>query len=366
MKLRAALAQAIGPAFIATLCGPADDVARRAGDERAGDVAVEVTSHGRESSRANAETAAETPAVTPVATPAPTPVPTPILTREGGRFLLDGRPITPFGLRLANTLQSDEIADRMIAHMDEMRAHGIQSFSLTLQGGRHTEGGNSAFNAYTPDGELKPEFRDRLARVLNAAAKHGMVPVVVFFYRGRDEELNGSDAVRAAVRNTMEFLRPWRHLWVSIANEPYHSGYDQPLLTDRAGYTELYRLAKEVDPERIVYASHDRGANDGFISDTWGRAGKAPPRAGDVSIEYRPGLDDMDDPGKFSATDRARAREEIVATARGGGYFFLHAAWHQKADAPGWPRFDKGGAGTEDDPGVAFAWDAMRDYVRGR
>lgn len=324
MRAQTTFTRALMVAMVAALCGPADDGARGV------------------------------------------PVKTPILTREGNRFLLDGRPITPFGLRLANTLQSDEIADRMIAHMDEMRAHGIQSFSLTLQGGRHTEGGNSAFNAYTPDGELKPEYRDRLARVLNAAAEHRMVPVVVFFYRGRDEELNGSDAVRAAVRNTMEFLRPWRHLWVSIANEPYHGGYDQSLLTERAGYTELYRLAKEVDPERIVYASHDRGANDGFISDTWGRAGKAPPRNGDVSIEYRPGLDEMDDPGKFSAADRARAREEILATARGGGYFFLHAAWHQKADAPGWPRFDKGGAGTEEDPGVAFAWDAMRDYVRGR
>lgn len=337
MKLNSAILGALVPAFILARCDPGGDGGRVTGDGDWGDVAE------------------------PTA-----PVETAVLTREGNRFLLDGQPITPFGLRLANTLQSDEIADRMIAHMDEMRAHGIQSFSLTLQGGRHTEGGNSAFNAYTASGALKPVYRERLARVLNAAAEHGMVPVVVFFYRGRDEELRNGDAVRAAVRNTMEFLRPWRHLWVSIANEPYHEGYDQPLLTRREGYTELYRLAKEVDPERIVYASHDAGANDGFISDTWGRSGNVPPRDGEVSIEYRPGLDDMDDPGKFSMADRIRAREDIFATANAGGYFLLHAAWHQKSDAPGWPRFDKGGGGTESDPGVAFAWDAMRDYVQGR
>lgn len=337
MKLYTFLLCALLPVVVLARCDPAGDGGRLTGDRDEDDVATPTE-----------------------------PVETQVLTREGDRFLLDGQPITPFGLRLANTLQSDEIADRMIAHMDEMRAHGIQSFSLTLQGGRHTKGGNSAFNAYTADGALKPVYRERLARVLNAAAEHGMVPVVVFFYRGRDEELKGSNAVRAAVRNTMEFLRPWRHLWVSIANEPYHGGYDQLLLTKHEGYTELYRLAKEVDPERIVYSSHDRGANDGFISDTWGRAGSAPPRNGDVSIEYRPGLDDMDDPGKFSAADRLRAREDIVATASGGGYFFLHAAWHQKSDARGWPRFDKGGAGTARDPGVAFAWDAMREYVQGR
>ncbi|HEX6938526.1 MAG TPA: hypothetical protein VF158_03880 [Longimicrobiales bacterium] len=295
-----------------------------------------------------------------------TPAPTPVLTRRGDVFALDGRPITPFGLRLANALQSDAIADRLIDHMDDMRAHGIQSFSLTIQGGRHTEGGNSAFNGYEPDGTLKPVYRNRLARILDAAAARRMVPVVVFFYRGRDQELDGSDAVRAAVRNTMEFLRPWRHLWVAIANEPYHDGYDQPLLTSADGYRELYRLAKEVDPGRIVYASDDRGANDGFVADTWGRAGRVPPAAGDVSIEYRPGMDEMDDPGIFSAEERERTRRDIEATARGGGYFFFHAAWHQKSDAPGWPRFDKGGAGTEADPGVAFAWDAMRAWTRRR
>ncbi len=285
---------------------------------------------------------------------------TPVLSRDGGVFELDGEPIRPFGLRLANALQSDEITDRLIGAMDEMAAHGIQSFSLTIQGGRHTAGGNSAFNGYAPDGALKPEYRDRLARLLDAAADRRMVPVVVFFYRGRDQELDGDGAVRAAVRNTMRFLRPWRHLWVNIANEPYHSGYDQALLTEADGYRELYRIAKAADPDRVVYASHDTGANDGFVSDTWGRNGEAPPTGGDVCIEYRPGLDAMDRPGVFAASDRDRAKREIEATYRGGGYIFFHAAWHQKADAGGWPRFDKGGAGTEDDPGVAFAWETMR------
>lgn len=291
---------------------------------------------------------------------------TPVLAREGDVFVLDGEPIERFGLRAANALQSDEIAADLIAHLDDMRAHGIQSFSLTIQGGRHTAGGNSAFNGYEADGDLKPEYRDRLARILDAAAERRMVPVVVFFYRGRDEELEDAGAVRAAVRNTMQFLRPWRNLWVNIANEPYHGGYDHALLTQADGYRELYRLAKSADPTRIVYASHDAGANDGFVSDTWGRNGDAPPAGGDVSIEYRPGLDAMDRPGVFSAEERQMTREDIEATYRAGGYFFFHAAWHQRADAPGWPRFDKGGAGTEEDPGVAFAWDAMRSRASAR
>jgi hypothetical protein len=285
---------------------------------------------------------------------------TPVLTREGEAFLLDAEPIAPFGLRAVNALQSDAIANRLIAQLGLLRAHGIQSVVVGLQGGRHTEGGNSAFNAFDARGGLAPDYAARLARLLDATAAAGIVPVINFFYRGRDQELTDDEAVRTAVRESLVFLRPWRHAWVQVINEPNHRGFDRHILTSPEGQAELYRVAKEADPGRLVYVSHEPGAHDGFLADTWGRVpGVTPPEPGNVAIEYLRG-DRYDAPGVFSRSDRDAAVRHASETVSRGGYWFWHAAWHQKADAPGWPRFDPGGAGTQADPGVSFAWEAMR------
>ncbi len=298
----------------------------------------------------------------------------PVLTREANMFKLDGEPIAPFGLRAANALQSGEITDRLIGALEDIRSHGMQSIAVTIQGGRYTEGGNSAFNGFQADGALDPDVAGRLERLLDAMAEQYMVPVVMLFYRGRDQELEDANAVRAAVENSIEFLAPWPHAWVHLINEPNHPGFDHEILTTPEGQAELYDIAKAADPNRIVNVSHEPGANDGFYVETWGRLPEVtPPANGDVMIEYTRG-ESYDDPGVYDEGDRpyeevddyrAKAIEDAEAAYRRGGYWFWHAAWHQKADEPGWPRFDKGGAGTASDPGAAFIWDRMREMAAG-
>lgn len=286
--------------------------------------------------------------------------PTPVLTRAGAAFLLDGQPIAPFGLRAVNALQSDATADRLIDALGALREHGMQSVVIGLQGGRHTEGGNSAFSAFDVHGALSAEHRARLARVLDATAARQMVAVVNLFYQGRDQELADDEAIRRALRATLAYIEPWRHAWVHVINEPGHPGFDHPTLTSPDGQRTLYRLARELDSARVVFVSHVDGANDGFLADTWGRhTGVTPPGRGDVSIEYARS-DAYDAPGSFTPAQRDAAVRDATEAARHGGYWFWHAAWHQKADADGWPRFDAGGAGTDTDPGVAFIWEAMR------
>lgn len=287
----------------------------------------------------------------------------PVLTRKHDTFKLDGRPISSFGIRVANALQNDEITQRLVEALDDLESHGMQSVALTIQGGRHTEGGNSAFNGFQADGSLDPRVADRLERVLAETAARNMVPVVTLFYRGRDQELDDVGAIRAAVVNTLEFLEPWSHAWVHLINEPNHPGFDHEVLTTASGQAELYRLAKRTDPDRIVNVGPGPGANDGFRVDTWARLPELqPPSDGNVSIEYVQG-DSYDAPGRFDADNRARARRHAEAAHRSGGYWFWHAGWHQKADTDGWPRFDKGGAGTADGPGVAFIWNLMRELA---
>ena len=291
---------------------------------------------------------------------------TPVVTRDGTTFLLGGDPIQPFGLRAINALQSDPIADRLLASLSWLRAHGVQSVVVGLQGGRHAEGDNSAFTAFRAEGSLEVEYLERLGRVLDSTAQTGMVVVVNLFYRGRDQELTDAAAVRRAVRESMTYLRPWRHVWIYMINEPGHAGFDHQILMSSQGQTELFRVAKATDPDRIVYVSPARGANEGFLVDSWSRLREVtPPEAGNVAIEYVRG-DAYLEPGVFPNEFRDDARRHAAQAARAKGYWFWHASWHQKADADGWPRFDAGGAGTANDPGTAFIWDVMRELSSAR
>jgi hypothetical protein len=85
---------------------------------------------------------------------------------------------------------------------------------------------------------------------------------------------------------------------------------------------------------------------------------------GGIVVEYRR-QDSYVDPGVFSASEQAEARADAQATFEAGGYWFWHSAWHQKADRPGWPRWDAGGEGTADDPGVSFVWSLLRELSGG-
>ncbi|TVR52287.1 MAG: hypothetical protein EA425_05315 [Puniceicoccaceae bacterium] len=80
----------------------------------------------------------------------------------------------------------DRNTDEFCAALTNYRRHGLLAFTLGLQGGGsvYTPGiydryRNSAFDA---DGEIKPAYWNRLARVLRAADEAGMVAIVSAFY----------------------------------------------------------------------------------------------------------------------------------------------------------------------------------------
>jgi hypothetical protein len=281
---------------------------------------------------------------------------TPFLTYDSRRFKIDGVEISPFGIRAVNSLQSDVITADFISHLDTMKEHGIQSVKLCIQGGRATEGGNSFFNGYNADGSLKSEFFDRLEDILNATAERGMVLVLQLFYRGQDQELTDDEAVLNAVENTVNWLEAggWKHYWLHVINEWYHNGYDHDQLKTSAGQIEIYNLIKSINPDIITHVSDADGANDGFDADTGLKASN-----GDVVVEYRR-QDDYTSPGVFTLDERLQAQNDAKTTFNNGGYWFWHAAWHQKADLEGWPQFEKGGDGSSKSPGASFIWDTMR------
>jgi len=136
-----------------------------------------------------------------------------------------------------------------IAAMPEWKRHGVLCFDICLQGGNpqgYRRDQPWKNNAYRPDGSLKPAYMARLKRILDAADRLGMVPMVCLFYFGQDQYFENDEAVRRAVREGVGWLsrNGYRNVLLEIANECNNAKYDQPLLKpDRIA--ELFDVARK-------------------------------------------------------------------------------------------------------------------------
>lgn len=122
-----------------------------------------------------------------------------------------------------------------IAAMPEWRKHGLLAFTINLQGGS-PEGYSKSqpwdTSGIAPDGSLRPEYMQRLERILNRADELGMVAIVGYFYFGQDQRVTDEAAVRRAVTNATNWLldRDYRNVLIEIANETNVRAYDHEIL----------------------------------------------------------------------------------------------------------------------------------------
>ena len=137
-----------------------------------------------------------------------------------------------------------------IAALPEWRRHGLLAFTVNLQGGS-PEGYSKAQpwenTAIDPEGNLRPAYMNRLARVLDRADELGMVAIVGYFYFGQDQRVKDEAAVRRAVNNATNWLLDTGHrnLLVEIDNECNVKSYDHDILKpDRV--PELIEQAKSI------------------------------------------------------------------------------------------------------------------------
>ncbi len=137
-----------------------------------------------------------------------------------------------------------------VAAMPEWRQHGLLSFTINLQGGS-PEGYSKAQpwinSAIDPYGELRPEYMARVARMLDRADELRMAPILGLFYFGQDQHVRDEQAVKRAVRNTVEWVlgRGYRHVLIEIANECDVKAYDHEILKP-ARIHELIEMAKGI------------------------------------------------------------------------------------------------------------------------
>ena len=86
----------------------------------------------------------------------------------------------------------DRNTREFVAAMPEWRKHGLLAFTINLQGGspegysKEQPWHNSAIQS---NGTLRPEYMQRLERILDKADELGMVVILGYFYFGQDETM---------------------------------------------------------------------------------------------------------------------------------------------------------------------------------
>lgn len=165
----------------------------------------------------------------------------------------------------------DENTDNFIRQIPDYAAHGVRAFTISLQGGFPGYEGavNSAFNA---GGSLRDAYMARVARVIRAADRHGVVIILSCFYQrqySHERMLEGREAIRDAVANVAVWIanQGFTNVVLEISNEYAHRGFsrwqDGEWLRSVAGQMELIQHAKSVAPDLLVSTS---GMGNGTIA----------------------------------------------------------------------------------------------------
>lgn len=118
--------------------------------------------------------------------------------------------------------------------MKSWRDHGLLAFTINLQGGspegysREQPWHNSAI---ANDGTLRPEYMNRLERILDRADYLGMTVILGLFYFGQDHRVKDENSVIRAVDNAIDWLfdKGYRNVLIEINNE-CNIRYDHDIL----------------------------------------------------------------------------------------------------------------------------------------
>ncbi|MBN1246324.1 MAG: hypothetical protein JXC32_01640 [Anaerolineae bacterium] len=138
--------------------------------------------------------------------------------------------------------------DEFVAAMPQWRRAGLVGFTINLQGGspqgysQEQPWHNSAF---TPEGDLRDAYMNRLTRILDAADRLEMAVILGYFYFGQDQRFLNELCVIRATENATDWLldKGYTNVLIEIGNEVDNRKYDQPVLkVDRCH--ELIDLVK--------------------------------------------------------------------------------------------------------------------------
>lgn len=318
-----------------------------------------------------------------------------VLSVKGELFFLNNRPFDMWGIRVASASQSEELTNHLIAQLDDYKRYGINTIDVFWQG---SSGGFS--DPFLANGKkIKPDDLSRMKKIISACNEREMVVVVGIFYQramaNMDEvrHIADADGVRNAVETVARELKGSRNVILNIANEQ-NSAYFKKCefydFNDPQNIISLCKAAKEISPlllvggggyhdesnieigkspavdvllfdtfdDDVVYGHHSKWHYDLFKSQ--GVTGKPM-----VNVEMFGGWTrKFMPPGLYPEAGKQKHLQDIdEAAANPGLYVHFHSnPWCQGVSVGQQNRFDLGGMGTGQDPGIRWWF----DYVKKR
>jgi len=257
------------------------------------------------------------------------------------------------------TWDPERNTDELCQALPTWREQGVHGLTVNFQGGGpvYVPEVYGAYdnNGFTPDGELKPAYAERMSRVLQAADAAGMVVIVGFFYWVSVNRMTSEAACWRAAREAMAFLSASGHgnVLVEIANETD--------LVHRNTPYDLFSFARQVE---MVSALRDE--YPGMYVSTSGAGVKLstgqgmPPGSLVQAVDYvlihgngtRP-------PELAQAIQAVRAMPEYMANSKpivinedSPAVPNMDAAWRNGVS---WGYYDQGFEGQADDPYLYYA-----------
>jgi len=176
----------------------------------------------------------------------------PVATKEfeirNDRAFLGGQEVRLWGIRCGNAIHSEVVTQRHIQNLDNMVAHGINLIGVYIQGSNAGwPDPNAAANGFMRDGLLKPEFAERLERIIREADKRGMVVMVGLFTPRKDQEFYDDAAIQLAIEEAARFLstRKLRNVFIDIMHEYSHpERIDKEIFREPNGEQKKAKLTK--------------------------------------------------------------------------------------------------------------------------
>ncbi len=315
-----------------------------------------------------------------------------ILEIDNEAFLLDGKSFDMWGVRVASASQSEAYTTDLISNLDDYKSIGINCISVFLQGS--SGGFSDPFGARGLSVDVA--HWNRLVRIIDECAQRDMVVIVGIFYQRtiKDPELcklKSEEDIRNAVRLITKKLKPFRNVIINIANEQnsnHYKSFQAFAFNDPENIIGLCKEVKKIDPERNVGGGgyHDsmnvvigksefvdvllfdtysvdieNGHHSGWHYDFFKAAGV--PDKPIVNVEIFGGWTGQFRPqGVYTPEGKAIHYTEIEeAKKRAGLYVHFHSnPWYQ-GEAHGFGnRFDLGGDGTPDNPGVQWYFKSIK------
>jgi len=252
----------------------------------------------------------------------------------------------------------DRNTEEFCAALPSWRDHGVLAFTINFQGGGalYASETYNQFdnNGFTPEGDLKPAYADRIARVLARADELGMVVIVGLFYWIHVHKMRDEQAVWRAARVALAFLKGTGHrnVLIEIANETHARFGCDCFVPERAH--EMINALRDEHPE-FLYSTSLVGVN---VETGSGMPTRSLVEAVDFVLLHGNGSRAPQLTAAIKAVQAMSAYQRnpkpIVINEDSPGIPNLEAAWRNGVS---WGYFDQGFGGP-----AAWGGDAYVDY----